>query len=656
MPVRSPVVLAAGGGNPVNLPIIDIRDFLPAGFASGDDVAAEFQLAADQAAVSGGWVIVSPAYYGVASVALGSNTRWFNMPGTRYCYSGGAVINKECFSFNEFSAATYVEDCHFEGGEFDFTEIGGAVQGTHCIRQWGVKRWSVRNVKCTKSDWGTICHVSRGTGTYDLIAQQGEISNLRFVGSANSNFGCVQVNGVQGLDCWNLYGEMGVNLRLENDGQNFEVADVTCRNNRMITSLSGSRPVTVTVHNDNLRNVTIDGIYGEFTGDTGALCGLWNNLGASPIEGLRIRNFEGKNAKLFSPGQTLGEVVDQIVVENGLIRDITDAAEIAVHMPPNSIFRNVVARDNAGPGWEKLWGTDDSPSQEIVLEDCASIRNGGTAHIRLDISSAKVTLRRFRAYDDRHTHGATLGAEILTTNQAGLETDTTGWTNISNSTIARSTAVFNTGVASLEITVTAGGTNASASTTAGASGFAVTPGQVLAVGANVKTGGQTRRVRLEVRFADSGGSTISTVTGTYRMCDGDVWTPLSSGIVVPATAAFSALRVTVNGTGSQSAEKVYVDDLTVKVTDKAEQARIYGFWGSATKVKELVLEDCDIEYGPTSDFFNAQPNNIRVLNPRNKAVPTLGFDFQPTAGTEALAGFTRVRIGDNEYRLQLYNA
>src|SRR5687768_1668031 len=47
---------------------------------------------------------------------------------------------------------------------------------------------------------------------------------------------------------------------------------------------------------------------------------------------------------------------------------------------------------------------------------------------------------------------------LLTPNQASLETDTTGWANVANATLARSTAQSLYGVASLAITAIAAST------------------------------------------------------------------------------------------------------------------------------------------------------------------------------------------------------
>lgn len=658
-PIRSAgsaVTPGGGGGGAATFDtlVVDIREFLDPGFASGDDATTAFDNALAQAAVDGLEVWVTPRFlYGVSSVAMPTGTTIRNADGVSYVYSGG-LTNKECFSFNEFGASTYVEDVAFYGGVFDFTTIGGGLTGLHCIRVWGAKRWKIHDVSAIQSDYGTIAHVSRGSGTYNLIAQQGEISNLRFTGATNSNYGCVQVNGVLGLTAWNLYGEQGINMRLENDGQNYDVADVYVFNNRMITGNSASRPAAITVHNNEMRNIVFDGIYAEGTSGTIAAVAIWNETGTLPIRNVTIRNVECVNATLWSPGQTLGNLTRRIKVEGVTIRGITDASKIALGLT-DGVYRDVLVEDNACQAVEKLWGTDAADQQEILLENAVIRRNGGTAHIRQDVSTKRITLRNVRAYDDRHTNGATLGSELVT--NTGFETDTSGWVNASNCTIARSTSIFNTGAASLEITVTAGGTNATASTTVGTGGFAVTPTNVLAVGANVRTNGQSRRIRLELRFYDSGGATLSTVTGNYRMANGARFIPLSNGIAVPASAAYCAVRVTVNGTGSQSGEKVYVDDVTCKTTDKAAQALIYGVWGSSTKVAEMVVDSCDIEYGPTFDFYNSQPTNLRVINPRNLAVANMASsDFQPTAGTETLAGYHRVRIGNTEYRIPLYNA
>jgi hypothetical protein len=64
---------------------------------------------------------------------------------------------------------------------------------------------------------------------------------------------------------------------------------------------------------------------------------------------------------------------------------------------------------------------------------------------------------------------------VLSANQASLETNTSGWVAVTNCAIARSTAQASTGSASLELTASASGDTVASTTTA--TKFAVEPNQ-----------------------------------------------------------------------------------------------------------------------------------------------------------------------------------
>lgn len=100
---------------------------------------------------------------------------------------------------------------------------------------------------------------------------------------------------------------------------------------------------------------------------------------------------------------------------------------------------------------------------------------------------------------------------LATDNQASLETDTAGWTALSNCSISRSTAFASSGTASLQMSSTAAGTMTAEWSTRPA----VSPGATYTAVATVRSATVSRTVRVGIRWYDQGGALIgSTVFGT----------------------------------------------------------------------------------------------------------------------------------------------
>jgi hypothetical protein len=150
-------------------------------------------------------------------------------------------------------------------------------------------------------------------------------------------------------------------------------------------------------------------------------------------------------------------------------------------------------------------------------------------------------------------------ANLLTANQASLETDTTGWTGNINCTISRTTAVALVGVASLQMSSTAAGTM-TAITPTGASGVAVSPDAVYTASASFRTAVTSRSCDVRISWYTSAGAFISTDSATPITDATGSWTQCVVSAVSPSNAAFAAIDVRVLSTGAGS-EVHYVDDI-----------------------------------------------------------------------------------------------
>lgn len=166
--------------------------------------------------------------------------------------------------------------------------------------------------------------------------------------------------------------------------------------------------------------------------------------------------------------------------------------------------------------------------------------------------------------------------ELLTANQAGVETDTTGWA-ASPGTITRSTALFHTGAASVE--VVGPGVGGNLFTPAGTSGFAVTPGTIYTLT------GYARAVVLgragstaQFIWYDGAGAQLSTSNGTWTDTTTD-WTQFNVVGTAPGSAAFGAIKFAIPITSGGEAH--YFDTMSVStpfVVDSWTHTNIPNSW------------------------------------------------------------------------------
>jgi hypothetical protein len=137
---------------------------------------------------------------------------------------------------------------------------------------------------------------------------------------------------------------------------------------------------------------------------------------------------------------------------------------------------------------------------------------------------------------------ATVG-NLLTVNQASLETDVTGWVQGANSTVARTTATALHGSASLAMTCTGAG-DASCALAVGAYA-AVTPGVTYGGTLAVKAATVGRSSVLSISWYTAGGAFISAVSSPNVTTNTSTWTTFYTAGVAPPTAAGARLVLTV---------------------------------------------------------------------------------------------------------------
>jgi len=146
---------------------------------------------------------------------------------------------------------------------------------------------------------------------------------------------------------------------------------------------------------------------------------------------------------------------------------------------------------------------------------------------------------------------------VLSENQASLETNTTGWEAIANCAIARTTAQASDGSASLSLTASASG-DMTAGTTA-ATKFTVSASKKFSATAEFRADTTARSTSVGIRFLNSAGTEISTIFGTAENDSSSAWNEVNVTATAPALATHARVIVKVASAGT--AEVHYVDKI-----------------------------------------------------------------------------------------------
>lgn len=162
---------------------------------------------------------------------------------------------------------------------------------------------------------------------------------------------------------------------------------------------------------------------------------------------------------------------------------------------------------------------------------------------------------------------------LLTPNQASIETDATGWAAGTNATIAQDATQFLDGTKSLAVTAVAVGSSF-ASTTAGPR---VAPGKLYTATAWFKAGVTGRAVQLFIDWYSDVGGYISTSAVIASGTDvSGSWTATSGSIVAPAGVGQAGVKVKINDVTQVLGEVHYVDRVSL-----VEAAEVWTMNGSA---------------------------------------------------------------------------
>ena len=147
---------------------------------------------------------------------------------------------------------------------------------------------------------------------------------------------------------------------------------------------------------------------------------------------------------------------------------------------------------------------------------------------------------------------------LLSENQASIETDTSGWAAGTGSpTLARSSTQAKSGTYSLSVTATANATLTFAMGAGTANYAPVTAGETYTASLEMYAATTSRNAFVSVVWYTSGGSSVSTADAGTTTLPLNTWTRLTLTAVAPATAAFARIIVTVNS--AATSDVFYMD-------------------------------------------------------------------------------------------------
>lgn len=149
---------------------------------------------------------------------------------------------------------------------------------------------------------------------------------------------------------------------------------------------------------------------------------------------------------------------------------------------------------------------------------------------------------------------------LLSRNQASIETDTTGWQGLAGCTFARTTAIAKHGVASIEVTATGAGARIGTAEQI-QHGALVSPSTQYTASANFRAASTTRSPVVEINWFTSAGAYITTTSGAANSETNTGWTMGFSTGNSPSTAAFASVSVAFGST--VSGEIHYIDEVQI---------------------------------------------------------------------------------------------
>jgi len=153
---------------------------------------------------------------------------------------------------------------------------------------------------------------------------------------------------------------------------------------------------------------------------------------------------------------------------------------------------------------------------------------------------------------------------VLSINQASLETNTDGWVALTNCSVGRTASHGSDGTASLSLTASGSGDMVATTTTATA--FIVTPNTKFSATAEFKANSTGRSTATGIVFRNGAGTTLSTVFGTAEADSSSAFNQCVVSATAPATAVTALVAVKIVSAGAS--EIHFVDKIAFHAGDE----------------------------------------------------------------------------------------
>lgn len=149
---------------------------------------------------------------------------------------------------------------------------------------------------------------------------------------------------------------------------------------------------------------------------------------------------------------------------------------------------------------------------------------------------------------------------LLNANEASAETDSSGWTNIANTTVGSTAAQAADGVKSVSMTAIAAADMAMRN--AVITRVPVVPGDQMTALASLRANTTIRSCKVSIRWYTAASAFISDTNGAAANDSAGGWTNYFATGVAPATAAYATILITV--LGGAIGEVHYVDKASIR--------------------------------------------------------------------------------------------
>ena len=608
--------------------------------------SAACQTLLSNAAAAGAIVWFPAKTYRIADVWTPSNTHLVFAAGvTLKLPTSGITTTDPChfrLATSDRTTGT-VTDITLEGGPVtsDMTSVGdsdfsGGPRSIHMINVIGFSTQNLvlwgKGVPPTAGNVYVVGPNTKGVAPMNGTIGGGGNISVRGIGSSFiQNLGCTNVTQIG-----RVYVDGGVCLRNEMDGNPYTAENVHGLGPYYSDGASGypNTLIYFIPHGNKMKNMSARN--GRATGGVHGVK-IAYDIGNTPdsLDGITVSNVHVTGGGYLSWASGASDIIPRMfTLEQS---SVSGSSGDGVIMVPG-VYRDIDSHDNAGNGFTQSSQSGNAYPRRYVVSSCRSESNVGGSGYVLNDAQAVVELVNSKA-SEPHTGAA--GPNLLTTNQASLETaGVSGWgVQDGNTTISTSTAWANAGTVSLSITRTSTTGAAVARTTGGTGGVSVTPGVIYSASAVIRASGTVRNSWVTIRWFDSTGTQIVPDSVGASSNDSSVGVTHSVSGTAPVGAKYANLMVTIQNC---PAGELHMSDSHVLQQTAVAAVQNYGITISGGTA---IISDGDYS-GNISAAINRSGGKVYgtfrgTASPEGAVTASVGSTYRRTDGTASTSFYVK---------------